>query len=82
MPKRLESPPSHPAVTSPEAPPPRPEPLLLRLDAVAGLLSVDRRTLERWRSAGGFPRPDVVKGRLSFWTPATLRAWIERGGRT
>jgi predicted DNA-binding transcriptional regulator AlpA len=54
--------------------------LALRLDEVAKCLGVSRRTLERVRSGGGFPRPDLHIGKAPLWRLETLRAWIERGG--
>ncbi len=53
---------------------------LWRLETVALTLGVDRRTVERLRSAGRFPRPDIVIGRMPLWRPATIDAWIEAGG--
>jgi predicted DNA-binding transcriptional regulator AlpA len=57
------------------------ERLLLRLDEVAAALGVSRRAIERLRSAGRFPRPDLRIGRMPLWTPETIRRWVERGGR-
>jgi predicted DNA-binding transcriptional regulator AlpA len=56
--------------------------LALRLDEVARALGVSRRALERERSAGRLPRPDLTIGRMPLWTPETIRAWIAEGGRT
>ena len=53
----------------------------IRLDEVASLLGISRRVLERERSAGRFPRPDMTIGRMPLWKPATIRAWVEDGGR-
>jgi predicted DNA-binding transcriptional regulator AlpA len=53
--------------------------LALRLDEVAQSLGVARRTLDRARAAGRFPRPDVYLGRVPLWTPETIRAWIAGG---
>ena len=55
--------------------------LALRLDDVAKALGVSRRAIERERSAGRFPRPDALIGRMPLWRPETIRAWLERGGR-
>jgi hypothetical protein len=37
--------------------------------------------VERIRSAGRIPRPDMHVGRRPRWSAATIRARIERGGR-
>jgi predicted DNA-binding transcriptional regulator AlpA len=52
-----------------------------RLGDVAAALGISRRTLERERSAGRFPPPDLTIGRMPLWRPETIRAWIEGGGR-
>jgi predicted DNA-binding transcriptional regulator AlpA len=54
--------------------------LALRLDDVAAALGVSRSAVERERRAGRFPKPDRVVGRMPLWSPATVRAWLERGG--
>lgn len=54
--------------------------LTYRLDEVAESLGVSRRTIERERAAGRFPRPDKVIGRVPLWTRETLVAWIAAGG--
>jgi predicted DNA-binding transcriptional regulator AlpA len=53
----------------------------LRLDEVALALGVSRRAIERERSAGRFPKPDIQVGRMPLWRPETIRAWVEGGGR-
>ena len=58
-----------------------PRRLVVRLDEVAESLGVSRRSIERERSAGRFPRPDLTIGRMPLWKPETIREWIERGGR-
>ena len=55
--------------------------LLLRLDEVAGATGLDARTIQRERSAGRFPPPDVQLGKRPLWSPETVRAWIAKGGR-
>lgn len=62
------------------AEPPAPR-LLLRLDEVEVATGLDKRTIQRERSAGRFPEPSVQLGRAPLWTPESLRAWIEAGGR-
>ena len=57
------------------------ERLALRFDDLPALLGVSRRTLERERSAGRFPRPDLTIGRMPLWRPETIREWVERGGK-
>ncbi|WP_169979476.1 helix-turn-helix transcriptional regulator [Tautonia rosea] len=75
------------ALTMPEADtrfeaPTRPpvDRLALRLDEVAEAIGVSRRTIERERSAGRFPKPDRKIGKVSLWSVETIRAWIEGGG--
>jgi predicted DNA-binding transcriptional regulator AlpA len=63
--------------------PPAPESagrITLRLDELAAALGVSRRTLERERSAGRFPRPDLHIGKAPLWRPETIHRWIEGGG--
>jgi predicted DNA-binding transcriptional regulator AlpA len=55
--------------------------LTLRLDEVAKSLGVSRRLLEKQRSAGQFPKPDLQMGKAPLWQPETIRKWIEAGGR-
>jgi predicted DNA-binding transcriptional regulator AlpA len=57
------------------------ERLALRLDEVARSLGIGRRTLERERSAGRFPAPDLLIGKAPLWRPETIRRWVEGGGR-
>ena len=54
---------------------------LLHIDDLAALLSCSRRLVERMRSAGKVPKPDIHVGKCPRWKPATIRAWIERGGK-
>ena len=61
---------------------------LLTLDCWARALACSRREVERMRSAGKLPTPDLMIGRSPRWRAATLRAWIDaqakpsgRGGR-
>jgi predicted DNA-binding transcriptional regulator AlpA len=58
-----------------------PERLGLRLAELAKSLGVSRRTLERERSAGRFPPPDISIGKAPLWKPETIRRWIDTGGR-
>lgn len=64
------------ATTTPAAP----ARLVYRLDDLVELLGVSRRTLERERSAGRFPRPDLQIGKAPLWKPATIQAWVDAGG--
>ena len=73
---RKPSPPPE-APTSATAPETR---LTLRLAELAHALGISRRTLERERSAGRFPAPDLAIGKAPLWRPETIRAWIEAGG--
>lgn len=36
------------------------------------------RTLDRWISAGTFPRPDIsIGGKVRYWRRETVAAWID-----
>ena len=59
---------------------PRIEPMALRLGEVARALGVARRVIERERSAGRFPKPDLTVGKMPLWRPETIRAWLDNGG--
>ena len=52
---------------------------MLGMDDLAAILSCSRRLVERMRSAGKFPKPDLHVGRCPRWTPATIRTWIAGG---
>ncbi len=54
--------------------------LAWRLETVAKALNISRRTLERERSAGRFPQPDLRIGRAPLWRPETIAAWVNAGG--
>ncbi|MDR3618222.1 MAG: helix-turn-helix domain-containing protein [Paludisphaera borealis] len=54
---------------------------LLSIDDVAAALSCSRRLVERMRSAGKLPRPDLHVGRMPRWKRETLVRWIAEGGR-
>jgi hypothetical protein len=43
-------------------------------------LNCCRRLVERMRSAGKIPKPDIKIGKMPRWKPETIRRWIERGG--
>jgi len=64
----------------PDAAPAVVDRLTFRLDEVAAALGVSRRTIERERSAGRFPRPDLRIGKSPLWTRETLVRWIAEGG--
>jgi hypothetical protein len=54
--------------------------LAYRLDEVAAALGVSRRSIERERSAGRFPPPDLQIGKMPLWRRETLVGWIAQGG--
>jgi predicted DNA-binding transcriptional regulator AlpA len=54
---------------------------MLSIDDLAAILRCSRRLVERMRSAGKVPKPDIKIGKMPRWKAATIRAWIERGGR-
>ena len=53
----------------------------LRLEDWATSLGVSRRVIERERSAGRLPRPDLHIGRIPLWRIETFNGWLDRGGR-
>jgi hypothetical protein len=53
---------------------------LLSIDDLAAILNCSRRLVERMRSAGKVPKPDMHVGRCPRWMPETLRRWIAGGG--
>jgi len=41
-------------------------------------LPAGQRTLDRWISAGTFPRPDItIGGKVRYWKRETVEGWIE-----
>jgi hypothetical protein len=60
---------------------PRVEPLAYRPEDLEQALGIDNRTIQRWRSAGKFPKPDIRHGHTLLWRVETVKAWLERGGR-
>jgi hypothetical protein len=50
---------------------------MVRLGDLPGLTRLGRRTIERLRSAGRLPRPDVRLGRTPLWKVETIRQWID-----
>ena len=53
---------------------------MLSIDDLAALLGCSRRLVERMRSAGKIPKPDIKIGKMPRWKPETIRRWIEGGG--
>jgi predicted DNA-binding transcriptional regulator AlpA len=49
---------------------------MLRIAEVAETLGISRRTFERIRSAGTFPRHDFRIGRIKLWRSSTVQSWI------
>jgi predicted DNA-binding transcriptional regulator AlpA len=60
--------------------PSRSEALLWRFNKVVDSTGMSRRTIERLRSAGRFPKPDLKIGKAPLWKPETIRRWIDEGG--
>lgn len=67
-------------MAAPDKAPPAPARLTWRLSEIAKALGVSRRTIERERSAGRFPPPDLHIGKAPLWRPESIRRWVERGG--
>jgi predicted DNA-binding transcriptional regulator AlpA len=53
--------------------------LALRIADVAEALGVGRRTIERLRAAGRFPKPDGTIGKCPIWAPETIASWVKGG---
>jgi predicted DNA-binding transcriptional regulator AlpA len=51
---------------------------MISINALANFLDVNRRTVERMRSAGKLPKPDVHAGKMPRWKPETIRRWIDK----
>jgi predicted DNA-binding transcriptional regulator AlpA len=68
--------------TGTSVPPPQSVPLgdrlLWSLDEIRSLTGLSRRTLERERSSGRFPQPDVRVGRRALYRPQTVRDWLDQ----
>jgi hypothetical protein len=52
------------------------------LNDLAALTGLSRRSLERARSGGRLPPPDLRVGKRVLWRRETIRRWIEGGGRS
>ena len=63
------------------SPAPTVERMTWRLDDIAKALGISRRALERERSAGRLPPPDLTIGRMPLWQVDKIRRWVEGGGR-
>ncbi len=50
--------------------------LTYRLADIAAVTGISRRSLERERAAGRFPKPDLIVGRMPLWRAATIEAWV------
>jgi hypothetical protein len=55
---------------------------LLGINNLAAILSCSRRLVERLRSAGRVPKPDIWVGKMPRWRAETIRRWLESGGRS
>jgi hypothetical protein len=51
------------------------------IDDLSALTGLSRRTLEREKSAGRLPAPDIRVGRRPLWLKQTILGWLEKGGR-
>jgi predicted DNA-binding transcriptional regulator AlpA len=50
--------------------------LALRLDEIAGACGISRRTLDRLRSAGKFPAPSRIVGKIPLWSVDAIEDWL------
>ncbi len=57
---------------------------LLKLTDLTRVLNCQLRTVERLKSSGRLPKPDLLIGtgtrKSPRWKPATIRRWIDEGG--
>jgi hypothetical protein len=76
-------------ITEPEPPPPLVKPRLslvaaigplLTIKDIAAILKCSRRLVERMRSAGKLPQPDLHVGRMPRWQVESIQSWIDQGG--
>lgn len=52
---------------------------LLKIEQVAGLLNVSRRTVYRLVDGGKIPPPIRIGRRMLRWVAATIRDWMAKG---
>jgi len=55
---------------------------LITVDDLAMVLVTTRRTVDRMRSAGKIPKPDLHVGKMPRWRPETIRRWIDQQAET
>ena len=67
-------------ITTTQAPAIPIQPLVTK-DDLEAILRVDKRTIDRMRSSGKLPKPDVMISRFPRWRVETIRGWLERGGK-
>lgn len=53
---------------------------MLEINDLADLLNVSRRTVERLRTAGKVPKPDMHVGKMPRWNRETIRRWVAEQG--
>ena len=56
---------------------PPPAPLTLDRPALAGLLGVSTRTLDRMRQDRNFPRPVTPPGHRPLWSRPVVSRWLD-----
>ncbi|WP_422932201.1 helix-turn-helix transcriptional regulator [Singulisphaera sp. PoT] len=54
----------------------RPIDPLFSVDALAKLLVTTRRSIDRMRSSGRLPEPDLYVGKMPRWRASTIDRWI------
>jgi predicted DNA-binding transcriptional regulator AlpA len=69
---------SEPSPSRPTLPADR---LAFRADELADLLGISRRALDRERSAGAFPQPDRIIGKMPLWSRETVLIWLKEGAK-
>lgn len=55
---------------------------MLSIEDLARVLSISRRSAERYLSAGKLPRPDLRIGKMPRWRPETVRGWIDQQAKS
>jgi hypothetical protein len=54
---------------------------LWTIETVTKFLACSRRHIERERSAGRFPKPDLILGKRPRWKKETVMRWVDNVGR-
>lgn len=53
------------------------KPMLMDIAEIESATQISQRTIWRWISAGKFPKPDIVEGRVRRWRVESIHNWID-----